>query len=215
MVTMVIDHIGAAILLPLLNSGQLESFDYSLAYTTYSIFRLIGRLAFPIFCFLLVEGFYHTSNKQRYASRLGIFALISEVPFNLAISQQYLDSAHQNVFFTLLLGLCAMWIASKSHNRWLASIPIVVLAIVAELLHTDYGLFGVILIGVLYLNREHRFMQSFIGALLVLWEGTAPISFVMTYYYNGLRGAYNTKWLYWLYPIHLLLFGLIARYVIS
>jgi hypothetical protein len=214
MVTMIIDHLGAAILLPVLNSGRLDAFDYSLAYTAYTVFRLIGRIAFPIFCFLLVEGFYRTSNKRRYAMRLGIFAMISEIPFNLAISQQYFDMAYQNVFFTLLLGLLAIWLASIINNRWLSAIPIIALAFAAEWLHTDYGLFGVILIGVLYINREHRLLQTLVGAALVLWEVTAPISFVLTYFYNGLRGRYNAKWLYWIYPLHLLLFGLIARYFI-
>lgn len=214
MVTMIIDHMGAAILLPLLNSGQLETFDYSLAYTAYTSFRLIGRIAFPIFCFLLVEGFFYTSNKEKYAIRLGIFALISEIPFNLAISQQFFDLAYQNVFFTLLLGLLAIWLASIMKYRWLGIIPIVLLAIAAEYFNTDYGMFGVILIGALYVTRDQRLIQSFAGAVLVLWEVTAPISFVITYFYNGLRGRYNAKWLYWIYPIHLLIFGLIARYFI-
>ncbi len=214
MVTMIIDHLGAAILLPLLNSGHLETFQYSLVYTAYACFRLIGRIAFPIFCFLLIEGFYHTSNKQKYAMRLGVFALISEIPFNLAISQQYFDRTHQNVFFTLLLGLLAVWLASKMNNRWLASLPIIVMAVAAEFLQTDYGMFGVLLIGALYLSRNQRLIQSLVGSFLVLWEVTAPISFVITYFYNGLRGRYNAKWLYWIYPIHLLIFGLIARYFI-
>lgn len=214
MVTMIIDHLGAAILLPLLNSGQLETFHYSLAYTAYTCFRLIGRVAFPIFCFLLIEGFHHTSNKQKYAMRLGTFALISEIPFNLAISQQYFDYTHQNVFFTLLLGLLAVWLASKEHNRWLAILPIIVMAVVAEFIQADYGMFGVLLIGTLYLSRSNRLIQSLAGAFLVLWEVTAPIAFVMTYAYNGLRGRYNASWLYWIYPIHLLIFGLIARYII-
>src|SRR5699024_12109796 len=93
MVTMIIDHMGAAILLPLLNSGQLETFDYSLAYTAYTSFRRIGRIAFPMFCFLLVAGFVYTSNKAKSAITLGIFALISESRFCLAISQQLFDLA--------------------------------------------------------------------------------------------------------------------------
>ena len=156
MVTMIIDHMGAAILLPLLNSGQLETFDYSLAYTAYTSFRLIGRIAFPIFCFLLVEGFFYTSNKQKYAIRL-------EIPFNLAISQQFFDLAYQNVFFTLLLGLLAIWLASIMKYRWLGIIPIVLLAIAAEYFNTDYGMFGVMLIGALYVPETNVSSNPLLG----------------------------------------------------
>src|SRR5699024_4762737 len=144
MVTVIIDHMGAASLLPLLNSRQLVTFDYSLAYTAYTSFLLLRRIAFPIFCFLLVEGFFYNSNKEKYAIRLGIFALISEIPFNLAISQQFFDLAYQNVFFTLLLGLLALWLASIMKYRWLGIIPIVLLPIAAQHFNTDYDMFGVI-----------------------------------------------------------------------
>src|SRR5690554_6284341 len=80
--TMIIDHYGA-----ILQSNIL-------------IYRIIGRLAFPIYCFLLVEGYFNTSNVKNYAKRLFIFALISEIPFDLVFYGQ-IGFEHQNIFFTL------------------------------------------------------------------------------------------------------------------
>lgn len=73
------------------------------------VIRKIGRPAFPVFCFFIVEGFCHTRNVKNYAVRLGIFALISEVPFDLAIFGTPFHWGHQNVFFTLFLGLLLIW----------------------------------------------------------------------------------------------------------
>ena len=81
--------------------------------------RMIGRVAFPIFCFLLIQGFLHTHDVKKYAARLFAFALISELPFDLAFKGK-IDFSYQNVFFTLFIGLMTMiafrWI--EEHTDW-------------------------------------------------------------------------------------------------
>lgn len=121
-ITMFIDHFAAALLGRLVISRGFYEAVYSnnedvviqwlqengLLYYGMVSLRTIGRLGFPIFCFLLVEGFGKTRNKLKYAVRLGLFALVSEVPFDLAFSAKVLEFGYQNVFFTLFLGFLAM-----------------------------------------------------------------------------------------------------------
>lgn len=115
---MLIDHMAATLLIRYLASGMQAAQaagtalawqqEHAILYSAYYFMRDIGRLGFPIFCFLLAEGFQHTRNVKKYALRLGIFALISEFPFNLAICGQTFNINYQNVYFTLLLGLLAL-----------------------------------------------------------------------------------------------------------
>ncbi len=121
---MLIDHIAATVLERLImRSGYLfasyseESLsawmdEHLLLYTGYFVMRMIGRFGFPIFCFLLVEGFQHTHNRVKYAFRLFLFALISEIPFDFAFRGKWFYSGYQNVFFTLLIGLLALCVFS-------------------------------------------------------------------------------------------------------
>jgi uncharacterized membrane protein YeaQ/YmgE (transglycosylase-associated protein family) len=119
--TMLIDHTAATILEKILMANGLSALyqadaqammqfyaDNGVLYGIYTVMRLIGRIAFPIFCFLLVEGFLHTRNATKYAVRLALFAAISEIPFDLALFNKAWDFNHQNVFFTLLIGLLTL-----------------------------------------------------------------------------------------------------------
>lgn len=120
----------------------------------YLALRGIGRIAFPLFCFMIVEGERHTKDRPRYLFRLLLFGLVSEVPFDLALFMKAADWDHQNVYFTLLLGLMCVWALDwGSHLKtplkraagWAAGLLLsAVLAYTARrFLRTDYGAAGV------------------------------------------------------------------------
>ena len=105
-ITMLIDHTGAAVVGTIIGLGNLRTTDYELYRTLSTLYRLmrgIGRLAFPVFCFLLVEGFFHTRSVRKYCERLFLFALVSEFPFDFALKPSAVFWNKQNVDFTLLL----------------------------------------------------------------------------------------------------------------
>lgn len=128
---MLIDHIAAAILTRMLLTGDYYEVMTSgsmarvtewlsenwLLYYGTQFLRLVGRLGFPIFCFLLVEGFQRTRNVKKYALRLALFALLSEVPFDLAFSGTFFNAAYQNVYFTLFIGLLVLWAVDAIGKR--------------------------------------------------------------------------------------------------
>lgn len=179
------------------------------------ILRGIGRLAFPIFCFLLVEGYVHTGNKTKYGIRLFLFALISEIPFDLAVKNSMINQAAQNVFFTLLFGLIAIFILDTFREKqWMGGILACVVLFLADYLHTDYGGAGVLLIVGFYIfrNREKACIFCAIVTLVLLGnmlEIAALIAFIPIHWYNGERGRQMKYFFYAFYPVHLfLLWGL-------
>ena len=119
-VSMLVDHmaylfIGVGMLTPALQAGE----EVPALFLLYRVLRAIGRMAFPVFCFLLVEGFLHTKSRRRYAIRLGIFSLISEIPFDLLTSgtRLFVDWSSQNVMITLFLGLLMMEVLERLDIR--------------------------------------------------------------------------------------------------
>ena len=112
-ITMLIDHVAAGVLGRYLTMYALDStpgaIDYNTLWIIYEVMRGIGRVAFPIYCFLLVEGFTHTKSVGKYSLRLLLFAFVSEVPFDLLFNGKVVDLSYQNVFFTLWIGLLVMW----------------------------------------------------------------------------------------------------------
>lgn len=208
MVTMLVDHIGAAVLARMIIAGNVELYD------TYHVLRLIGRVAFPIFCFLLVEGFVHTRNAGKYAARLCLFAALSEIPFDLAFASKVLEFEYQNVFFTLAIGLLTIMVYKKVEEsalsnpmaKWFLQLAAAAAGgFTAEFLRTDYGMLGVVVIVAFYAVRSNRFMQIAMGCILFVENITALLAFIPVSLYNGTRGL-NVKWLFYVfYPVHLLI----------
>ena len=209
-ITMLIDHIGAA----LLEQGILSKMaEYDFWYRFDDVLRAIGRLAFPLFCFLLVEGFQHTKNVKKYTLRLGLFALISEIPFDLAFNGKVLEASYQNVFFTLFLGFLILiglrYFKEKlpSHIVWLRFIVALTGIVLAACLRTDYGAFGVLLIFILYECCNSKKLQCIAGAVLMLFSSTTGcLAFLPVWCYNGERGKQLPKYFFYaFYPVHLCL----------
>lgn len=208
LITMLIDHTGASILEKI---PQYTTVDW--VFQLDMTLRLIGRIAFPIYCFLLVEGFYKTRSRKKYALNLFVFALISEIPFELSFMGG-LDIGFHNVYWTLLLGMLLMMtletikVRKPDKYNLLALLAVAILAGIAQIVYTDYAAIGVMLIFILYQTRDNRKKQSILGAVAMCYEITAPISFILTYNYNGQRkkrkNAFAKYLFYAFYPIHLL-----------
>lgn len=213
---MLIDHVGAVIVQ---RTMWMPGFDHDFWNSLYMPIRYIGRLAFPIFCFLLVEGFVHTSDAKKYMRRLLVFAFISEIPFDLAITGKVFSLEYQNVFWELTWGMGAMFllqIIEKRQLNYLVQVvarlgTIAVFALSAEHMNFDYGMYGIISIVALYVFRQNKLMQLLIGAFSFYWEPVAPLAFLIMAFYNGKRGRTLKYIFYAFYPAHLLILYMIAR----
>lgn len=123
----------------------------------------IGRIAFPIFAFQIAQGFIHTSNFKKYALRLLSFAVITEIPFNLFYSSRWFNPYHQNVLFTLLLGLLAISVIDKvkknhtAKNVALSVLWLVLICLASVIGFVDYGFLGMITVVMFYLLRDFPF----------------------------------------------------------
>lgn len=207
LITMIIDHTGAVL------------------YPQYHFLRIIGRIAFPLYCFLLIEGYTHTRDVKKYLTRLLAFALLSEAPFDYAFFGG-LEFSHQNIFFTLFLGLFAVYIIdTKGKELPFVSLFAAVIAMVAAvLLNTDYSFVGIIYILIFYYTKDMKGWMRYGVALaalvtvnFLLMGGTqnyAFLAFLFIPLYNhkpGLKNWFFKYFHYVAYPLHLFILHLIDK----
>jgi len=199
-VTMLLDHLGAALFpIPAL--------------------RLIGRLSFPIYCFLLSEGVRHTRNPKNYLLRLGIGAILSEIPYDLLFYGR-IGLQGQNVMVTLFLGAAMLILLQPLRKPLYKFVLILLFGVVAELLRCDYGSRGIVLMGLFYLTDQVS--VHLLGLVLValasdgylrLFGIPIPVqlfsvfALLPIYFYSGEKRRYSRilQWSFYLfYPAHLL-----------
>ncbi len=198
--------------------------------------RCVGRVAFPIFCFLIAEGCVYTHDRKKYAARLLVFALLSEIPFNLMNSGMIWDPYDQNVLWTLLTGALVCWLIDWALKKCtplsfvLTGAAMVAAYWLLEAFRTDYGGWGMLLVAAFY--GVHRapsgavvkmiaqafglafFSLGVMGGYLSI-ELWSLVSLAPIWLYNGQRGFSHKAvqyGFYAFYPVHILILSLIAMY---
>ena len=216
-ITMTIDHIGVVFGTPF-----------------YNLLRAVGRLSFPIFAFLLTEGYVHTKSFSKYFLRLLVLALISEVIYDYVFFGSFIYIGANNIFFTLALGLLTLFLLDKSKgliNRYFKDkvdlfiilpitylLIIIIMGLMGEFLNFSYGMLGILVISFFYLFKDNfpLVVISVTLSTLILGEGMqyfSLFSLILIYFYNQKLGK-NYKLLFYLYyPLHILVLGVIKMLI--
>lgn len=225
MISMFLDHAA----LTLIKNGKLYGFDIDLYNNAvmlddakfwivlYNVMRIIGRLSFPIFAFLIVEGFRKTSNLFKYFLRLLLLAFISEIPYDLMVFNEFLTVrcfAIQNVVFTYTIGLL-MLTCMRLMSGFPSFLTVFVAALAAfltKMLRTDYAIEGIILIYIFYIFRFDLNIKCIFALIVTFlmsiehYYGTAIFSVFFIYFYDGKKGYVDIgRIAYIFYPLHMLL----------
>lgn len=217
--SMLIDHIALFIL------KNYDSFITPLFFigtkeiTIFFILRSIGRIAFPIFAYLIVEGFIHTHDRIKYGMNLLLFAILSEIPYNLIHSGTW-HYPIQNVIFTLFLGylsICAL--EYFNHDRKKLILTLLGLLLVSIVFKADYGCSGFGFILMLYVLRNNKLVQAIIGSCFLSSRWIAGLAFIPLNMYNGkrgfIKGNYSKYFFYVFYLGHLLILYFIKTAVLG
>ena len=218
-VTMLIDHIGITIVphLPVPYMAQL-----------YYCLRGIGRIAFPIYAFLLAEGMRHTHDPGQYLLRLGVGILLSELPFDLMLKNG-LTWGYQSVMVTLMLGAMMILCMQKLPKDWMKPLVLLPFLLVAEQVFCDYGAWGVLMIGIFAMTDCLWIRVVCIAAIncmvpsasIPLFGATISIqvfgalAMIPIACYNGRKITRNRllQWGFYLfYPVHMLILWLMLQF---
>ncbi len=187
-----------------------------------SVMQLIGGLAVPIFAFLLVEGFLHTSDYKKYLYTILLFALLAEIPYDFAVKQRLCDFSSQNALVTMAICLvmlkCLSLVKEKLVSFAAAAGEIcIMLGALAwvTVFRAQYGLCMVLLTAIFYLFYSRHVWKTVLGLLVSLLYVTGPLSFYGIWCYNEERKDKLPKYAYYIfYPLHLLVLGIIARFLV-
>ncbi len=186
-----------------------------------SAMQLIGGLAVPIFAYLLVEGFRNTSNFRRYLQSVLIFALASEIPYDLANSQKLVDWSSQNALLTtgiclIMLYFLDMFKDKKGITYYIAKLTIIFCAILwVSIFRSAYGLCMVLLVADFYLLYDRSVIKTILGMIASLLYVTGPLSFYGIWFYDKERKDRLPKYVYYaFYPLHLLVLGIITKFIL-
>lgn len=207
-VTMLIDHLGLFL------------------FPQFLVFRIIGRIAFPLFAWLIANGAYHTHDISKYLQRLYFFALLSQFPFlfaNRIVDPQFSDL---NVICTLFFGLGAIFFIQKTRN-WVYRIIVIAIAVLlAQTLHTDYGGYGVcVIVGFYLFFNNFKRLAIAQGGLFLLWYLFSPqlvvyevvglVSLLFIKLYNNQPGPQAKYLFYLVYPVQYVVYGCILLWVLQ
>lgn len=230
-VTMILDHIGYLIVGGgILSALTVGSPEYDKWLLVYRALRCIGRIAFPVYCFLLVEGYFHTRNWKNYALRLAALAVLSEIPFDLMLQGTIPYWQTQNVFVTLLLSLLMMGVSEEIGKRFYGEVGVMLqfaaicgFAGLARFVQCDYEDIGIGLVVLFYCLRGKGpwwYLLCFAwmgvtGTPVYQLPGIAASLFLIACY-NGRQGGFAGKrcgkvFFYLFYPVHLMVLYLIYR----
>ena len=209
--SMLIDHTNKALIYPNLTGGKLNVLS--------DIFDILGRIAFPIFAFLLVEGYFKTRNKWRYLGTLLLFGVISEVPFDMFTSAELYEKNWSNVMFTLALMLITIWLIDTLKENmgslhkifwFLASVPVLLVGIALSLYFSvDYDYHGILIAYFFYLFHGRELLAVPFCFVSMIKEPWALLGYGFVLTYNGERGKQYKILNYLFYPVHLLILGII------
>lgn len=216
-VSMLIDHVNKALIYPNLTVNKRELTVVS------NLFDIIGRIAFPLFCYFVIEGYFKTRNRKRYLLNLLIFGVISEVPFDMFTTASFFNMNWNNVMFTLALVLVTIWMIDALKKKmqhlpkaaWfiVSWLIVLIMCFVAMYLALDYEHHAILIGYFFYLFYDIRLLYIPFGYASMYTQPWALLGFGLTLTYNGERGKQNKMLSYWFYPVHLLILGILRLYL--
>lgn len=221
LITMLIDHIGILI-------------ENLVPYYVYCIFRIIGRISFPLFAFFIAESCFYTHNKAKFAMLLLLFSILSQIPYCLMFNKNILDF---NILFTFLISTILIFLYQKCNKGnspntflfYMICVFVFILIIILQIVQItfEYGFYGIFLPVIFYLARNNRLKQIFSFAFILtiyvalnyLSSGYFPLTLIniaallsvpLILFYNNQKGKFNLKYLFYcFYPVHLIILFII------